>query len=123
MGDIAFLLIIFFMVCSNFVRESNIQYKSPTSVDVEPVEKEGISVVLDKDGKAYVDGAPVAVPELKGLLKGMMESRMEKSGAGASNVVFKCDMGLTLEQFQPTMEAIVGAGGIVIAVGEPRKEE
>ena len=123
MGDIAFLLIIFFMVCSNFVKESNIQYKSPTSADVAPVDDSGISVVVDKDGKIYLEGKPLADSDaLKTKLEALLQGKAADDKKGRS-VVFKCDMGLALEDFQPAMEAIVGAGGVLIAVGDPRKEE
>ncbi|MCJ8332334.1 MAG: biopolymer transporter ExbD [Lentisphaeria bacterium] len=121
MGDIAFLLIIFFMVCSNFVTESNIEYKSPNAVDVAPVDGE-ISVVVDKDGEIYVDGDPVDNPKsLTSTIETMLESAKEKDGA--NYVLFKCHAELTREQFQPVMEAIVEAGGVVIAVGDPAKDE
>lgn len=123
MGDIAFLLIIFFMVCSNFVKETNIQYKSPTAVDVVPVDDSGFSVVVDKEGEIYLEGKPVADSDaLKAALEELLQTKPAED-PNSRNVVFKCDMGLALEDFQPAMEAIVGAGGILIAVGDPRKEE
>jgi len=120
MGDIAFLLIIFFMVCSNFVKESNVQYKSPTASDVDPVDATGVSVVLDQEGKIFLEGKRVPDADtLKSVLETMFEK--QKSGdASTRSVLFKCDVGMRLELFQPVMEAIVGAGGTVVAVGDPR---
>lgn len=120
MGDIAFLLIIFFMVCSNFVKESNIQYKTPASADVGPVDDSGVSVVVDEKGLIYVDGKRVANADaLKSALEGLFAGKGEQD-TKARSVVFKCDKGLKLEMFQPVLESIVGAGGLVVAIGEPR---
>ena len=38
MGDIAFLLIIFFMLTSKFMKESHIEYKSPDSPEARQIE-------------------------------------------------------------------------------------
>jgi biopolymer transport protein ExbD len=121
MGDIAFLMIIFFMVCSDFVRESQIEYKSPTSQYLAPVEKGGLSVAVDREGKIYMDGKPViGTDALKSRLEERLRGKDPKDAQGRS-VLFKCDMRLSRDSFQPVMEAIVGAGGIVVAVGDVRK--
>jgi biopolymer transport protein ExbD len=122
MGDIAFLMIIFFMVCSNFVKESQIEYKSPTSRDLAPVEKGGLSVAVDREGKIYLDGKPlIGADALKSRLEERLRGKDPKDVQGRS-VLFKCDMRLSRDNFQPVMEAIVGAGGIVVAVGDVRRE-
>lgn len=121
MGDIAFLLIIFFMVCSNFVKESQVEYKSPTAEELAAVEKSGLSVAVDKDGEIYLEGKPVAGPDaLKAALKKRLLDKEQKDVKGRS-VLFKCDEKLARDAFQPVMEAIVGAGGIVVAVGDVRR--
>ena len=121
MGDIAFLLIIFFMVCSNFVKESNIEYKQPTAEDLDPVDKSGLSVAVDKDGEIYLDGKPVTGSEkLKSDLEKLLADKEQEDVKGRS-VLFKCDNRLPRDDFQPVLEAIVGAGGIVVAVGDLRK--
>ena len=121
MGDIAFLLIIFFMVCSNFVKESNIEYKQPTAQELTPVEQSALSVAVDKDGEIYLNGKPVTDSEkLKSELEGSLKDK-EQTDAEGRSVLFKCDMRLPRDDFQPVLEAIVGAGGIVVAVGEVSK--
>lgn len=122
MGDIAFLLIIFFMVCSNFVKESQIEYKSPNAEDLSAVDRSGLSIVVDKEGKLYLDGKPVAnADKLKAELEKRLKDKTLEDVKGRS-VLFKCDMKLPRESFQPVLETIVGAGGIVVAVGDLRKE-
>lgn len=119
MGDIAFLLIIFFMVCSNFTRESNVSYKPPQAVDVVIVQDANLSVVVDSKGKIFLNGKEVDTPA---DLQSELESRLQdKTDPEARSVLFKCDLKQVRKDFQPALEAIVTAGGVVVAVGEKRK--
>lgn len=121
MGDIAFLLIIFFMICSNFVREKNIEYTSPKAMDLSAVEESRISVAMDKEGELYLDGKPIADAD---ALKSALEPRLKDKDAmdvKGRSVMFKCDNALLKTDFEPVLEAIVGAGGIVVAVGDKKK--
>ena len=118
MGDIAFLLIIFFMVCSNFAKESNIDYKPPSASDVGPVKDAGLSVVVDVDGKIFLNGRELDGPAtLKDLLEAAL---LDKTDAAEREVLFKCDMTLAKKAFEPALEAVVSAGGVVVAVGQKR---
>jgi len=121
MGDIAFLLIIFFMVCSNFAKESNIKYKPPEAKEVDAVRDAGMSVVMDADGKIYLnghelDGVDSLKTELEGMLKGKTNDTMRE-------VLFKCDLSVMRKVFEPALGAIVAAGGTAVAVGDKRKRD
>ena len=54
MGDIAFLLIIFFMLASNFMKTSNVELEKPDAPSLEQQEPPKCSVLLDKDGQPVV---------------------------------------------------------------------
>ena len=121
MGDIAFLLIIFFMVCSNFAKEARISYDAPQATDVDKVKNAPTSVVLDEDGELYVNGKPVADAQT-------VESLIESFLAGKTTdeermVLFKCDRRIEKRAFEPVLEAITRAGGLVVAVGDKREED
>jgi len=122
MGDIAFLLIIFFMVCSNFAKESNIKYKPPEAKDVDTVRDAGMSVVMDADGKLYLNGQelPEGVESLKTELQEMLKG---KTNDVMREVLFKCDLNVTRKVFEPALGAIVAAGGTAVAVGDKRKRD
>ena len=118
MGDIAFLLIIFFMVCSNFT-ESDINYMPPKASHVETLQSSGVSVVMDKDGRLYLNARPMeSTAALKTELETIFKSRTDPT---KREVLFKCDVNLARNVFEPALSAIVGAGGIVLAVGDKRK--
>jgi biopolymer transport protein ExbD len=61
MGDIAFLLIIFFILASNFAQEAHIDFDPAKSPDIEKMERSQVSVTIDKDGQIWLQGAECPV--------------------------------------------------------------
>ena len=117
MGDIAFLLIIFFLLLSEFNKDKPIEWTPPKSEDIEKNKEKPIARVdIDEAGIIYVDGTPVSdsqavtdilMPKLDGTLSDKQR-----------HVQFKCDSNLGKSQFEPVLQAIAEAGGIIDAVGE-----
>ena len=116
MGDIAFLLIIFFMVCSNFAKEAGIPVDPPRSVDVEPVEESRFAVSVDADGAIYYQGRKVGSP--KALESDLAEALKDIKTDSGRTVHFRCDRSVDKSVFEPVMDAIAAAGGRISAVGE-----
>lgn len=56
MGDIAFLLIIFFMLASNFMKTANADMEEPRSSDLEQQEAAKLSVTMDRNGDIWFEG-------------------------------------------------------------------
>ena len=98
MGDIAFLLIIFFMLTSNFMKQKNIELDKPAGPDVEQVEKAPVSVALDKDGLLWVQGAEVPINGLSGELAAL------RSEGGERPVHVTIDKSARKEAFMPVMQ-------------------
>jgi len=117
MGDIAFLLIIFFLVCSEASKEKqNLKVVLPVSEHVEKLEK-GVAarVAVDEEGQIYLDGQEVETAKdvewgVRALLANAVTDEQR-------HVQFKCDAEMPKEIFQPVLQAIAEAGGIVQAVG------
>ena len=60
MGDIAFLLIIFFLLLSEFNKDKNVPMELPQSSKVEQVKFSiAARVDIDKDGNIFLDGISV----------------------------------------------------------------
>ena len=120
MGDIAFLLIIFFMVCSELSKEKDVPLVLPMSEYVEKIEKDiAARVQIDEMGQIYLDGQGVAGP--KDVEWGVRALLANTVSDAQRHVQFKCDAALPRDTFEPVLQAIAEAGGIVEAVGE--KEE
>jgi len=74
MADVAFQLIIFFMICSTFAREAGITVKPPVAPGLEHIRESNTSVSIDASGRIYVQGRRVhdalsAEAELMDILK------------------------------------------------------
>jgi biopolymer transport protein ExbD len=119
MGDIAMLLIIFFMVCSNFAKNAGVNLKPPTSVDIDKMKESATWVSIDNIGKYRVNGAEV--PDAKSIKVAVECLIGKRTNAEARMVVFQCDAAIDKKTFEPVIEAISEAGGTVAAMGEKRR--
>lgn len=114
MGDIAFLLIIFFILASNFMKSANIEAEKPSSPEAYAVDDPQVEVVVDKSGKCYVQGVEV---ESSLVESAVLQALGEKRDKPVSLLV---DKDLTKKSFMPAVEALGAAGVKVILVGEKR---
>jgi biopolymer transport protein ExbD len=66
--DVVFILLIFFMVSTTFQRESEIKIELPEA-SAEPLEekKESLEIVIDADGRYFIDEQQVVNTELDTL--------------------------------------------------------
>ena len=116
LGDIAFLLITFFMFCSTFSRTGGGKIAQPEAPNLTQLEEGKVSVDIDEDGKIYVQGQIVpdaaAVETSVGLL---IEGATTDQG---KTVMFKCDKKITKQVFEPVLGAIAKAGATIAALGE-----
>lgn len=118
MGDIAFLLIIFFLVCSEASKDnSKLKLEPPVS---EHVKKTKVTVVarvdIDENGQIYLDGAQVE--GAKAVEGGVRNAVANTVSDEQRHVQLRCDKSQPREIFQPVLQAIAEAGGIIEAVGE-----
>ncbi len=80
MADIAFLLIIFFMLTAVFVTTRGLQFNlpedDPTQLDVQPEESTHIKII--GEGQYLVDKTPMTLEQMGGYIKVKMEQNPEK---------------------------------------------
>jgi biopolymer transport protein ExbD len=118
MGDIAFLLIIFFLVCSEVSKDKpDLKAVLPLSEYVEKSEATvAARVAVDETGQIFLDG--VAVASAKDVEWGVRALLANTVADDQRHVQFKCDADLPKETFEPILRAIAEAGGVIDAVGE-----
>jgi biopolymer transport protein ExbD len=116
MGDIAFLLIIFFILASNFAKDAGFTLIPPRSLDVEKVEQSRITVAIDSSYQVLCQGKPAG--GLSGLRAILADLLKDAKTDAQRTVWFRCDSSAPLELFEPVLGAISEAGGIVAAVGD-----
>ena len=76
MGDIAFLLIIFFMVCSEVTKEKKLNVTLPTSEHVEKNDDTLVArIAVDEAGQIYFDGRAVdSAKDVEWGVRAMLEN-------------------------------------------------
>lgn len=116
MGDIAFLLIIFFVLTTVFVQEANIESKPPASEDIEPIPKPPrVSVIMDEDGLLYLNGERIAVESLESYVTAMLENKKDRV------VMVKIHKDLTADTFRPVLMALSKADANMDMIGDLKK--
>jgi len=113
-GDIAFLLIIFFMVASVFMREANLKVTPAESSDIDKVKHESISVVMDEAGALWLQGEACQPDALEPALAYLLKDRTEKK------VFLKIDRKREQREFGPVLMAMAEAGAEVVLIGDKR---
>ena len=121
-GDIAFLLVIFFVLCSRVAKDPSVDMTPPNTVKVDELEDYPIVVVIDNEGQIYFQGEPVAGPDqVEAGVRFLVEGRTTDR---ARTVLFRCDRDVVgTHVFLPVMEAIAKGGGKIAAAGEESKPD
>ena len=79
MTDIIFLLLIFFMLTSNFVTPSGLPVSLPSS-KTSAIVMQKISVTITGDLKYYLNEKPVALAEIEPQLAALLQGTQEGEG-------------------------------------------
>ena len=116
MGDIAFLLIIFFMVCSRFAKDPGVNIDAPTTIEVTKLDDFPIVVLIDSEGTIFFQGEQIAGAEqVENEVRALVEG---KTNQKARTVLFRCDRTVGKHIFEPVIEAIAKGGGQIAAAGD-----
>jgi len=120
MADIAFLLIIFFMVCSRFAKDPGKEIDPPTTLKVNQLDDYPMVVLIDKKGNLYFQGQSVGGHEqIEEEVRRYVEGRTDEK---SRTVLVRCDRTVLKHVFEPVYEAIAKGGGQIAAVGKQSKE-
>lgn len=119
MGDIAFLLLIFFVILARATDDSHLVWRPADEPDLEPAGQALASVVIDQDQRLFLNGGEAAVETLAGSL----EQLLGDAATGGRIVHLKIDREVPAEIFEPVIEAVSAAGGDLVHVLEPADAE
>ncbi|MHC4885215.1 MAG: ExbD/TolR family protein [Planctomycetota bacterium] len=123
-SDIAFLLIIFFILTTTFVKPAGEKLQMPAGQDSkESAEDKTLTIGLKGDTIRFGKGddmKPVALEELKILLEG---EGFESKGEAERNVIIDSDKSVLYETYFRVVMAVTKAGGVVAIVDKKGKKE
>ena len=114
MGDIAFLLIIFFILAS--IPKGKIELTHAEAENLGEIEKANISVTMDENGQCFFQGKPVAVKSLTNRLKSHFADQPPEQ-KNNRRVIVEIDKNQIYEVYKHVYSSVSEAGGIVMAQG------
>ena len=102
--DIVFLLLIYFLLTTNFMVEEGIKIKLPQAKAAAPQTEEVITVYVDQQGRAFLGTQEVSIARLFDRLKDMIGGRENKL------VVVRADRAVILNKAVKVMDVAKAAG-------------
>ena len=111
MGDIAFLLIIFFILAGNFMKD-NMKFTPPVSMDLESQEAPQVTVVMDESGEVWLQGINIPIDSLSDGVQNMVGEHRDRP------VHVKIHRTIERKDFLPVIEALSEAGVKIVLAGD-----
>jgi len=117
--DVLFLFIIFFTLTSTFKRVGELELRLPDSSTAQPApagaEALELELVATEDGRLLLEGAPLALPELKSALTRLHAASPER------RVLIKAEAGVTHGEVVRLLDIVREAGFPGVGIGTERK--
>ena len=102
--DIVFLLLIYFLLTTNFITESGIHVHLPKAAASGKQTRQEIIVSIDTAGNTYIENRAVAAGDLLDRLKDLIRDNPDQT------VVIKADRSIPLEKAVNVMDIARAAG-------------
>ena len=101
--DVLFLLVVFFMVSTVMSYDKGIGVKIPETGAPGRISTKGVSVLVDREGKVFVDGNPVSLERLGDTVA----ERRKVSGGG---LILRSDQETRYQAIADVMDRLIAAG-------------
>ena len=118
MGDIAFNLLIFFVILARAQDDSHLQWTPAEARNIESAGHSVVSVLIDTDEKLYLNGQPVG----ESGLEMKIDELLGDLPVGERIVLLKVHRDATALRFEPVIEAISSAGGELVHIVEEDRD-
>jgi biopolymer transport protein ExbD len=113
--DMVFILLIFFVITTNFNRETGIDVTKPTSQSAMSLGQKTILVGISREGTVHIHGRQVTLEGLTGILSREIQQRPD------AQVVIVGDEGSTLGRSVEVMDICTRAGVTKVSVSAEQK--
>ena len=110
MLDVVFILLIFFIVTANFIKDPGLEINRPDSETAELTDNAAILIAIGPAGEIYMDGRRIDVRQVKANVIRLMAENPQ----GA--VVMQADEKATAEKIIAVMDEVREAGVIDISI-------
>lgn len=119
MGDIAFNLLIFFVILARAQDDSHLQWTPARAANIESAGHSRVSIVIDRENRLYLNGGEIGVAQLADAV----QQALGDQPAGDRVVLLKVHQEILAQRFEPVIEAISEAGGDLVHIVEDEKGE
>ncbi len=109
--DMVFILLIFFMVTTTFVKDAQVDLDRPSAQSASPASSKAIRVTLDRTGELYVAGRPVR----PWMLQSAVRERLR--GAESRPVLIVTDKSIRAQRLLRVIDEcrLAGANDVAVA--------
>lgn len=114
MADIAFNLVLFFIIMAKTQDDSHIQWEPAKAAETKPVANSRATIMVDKDNKVYLNGQQVGIRDLSDAVARQLSGVTQEN----RTVLLKIHKETLAATFEPIMEAVSQAGGDVVNIVE-----
>ena len=118
MGDIAFNLLIFFVILARAQDDSFLNWQPAKATNLESTGPAKVSVLIDTEDRLYINGQEIGVAQLADRIR----ETLGDAPPGERNVLLKIHRETTAVRFEPVIEAISEAGGDLVHVLEEERQ-
>ncbi len=115
MGDIAFLLLIFFVILAKATDDSHVKWEPAESADLDSTTYSPASVAIDNENRTWLNGKEIGHAQLADAVKDIISSVPDPK---QRVVLLKVHREATATYFEPVIEAVSEAGGKLVHVLE-----
>ena len=112
MGDIAFNLLIFFVILARAQDDSHLQWQAAEASNLQSSGQSKVSVLIDNQNKLYLNGHELGQLQLASEI----EKLLGDLPAGQRTVLLKVHKQATALYYEPVIESISEAGGDLVHV-------
>lgn len=118
MGDIAFNLLIFFVILARAQDDSHLNWTPAESPKIEAAGASRASVLIDSHNKLYLNGQPIGLSQLGGEVKELLG----EAPVGDRVVLLKVHRDAQANLFEPVIEALSESGGELVHILDEKRE-
>ena len=118
MGDIAFNLLIFFVILARANDDSHLHWNPAQARNTESAGHSVVSVLVDSENKLYLNGRQIGIASLAASIENLLGDRPP----GERIVLLKVHSETHAQRFEPVIEAVSEAGGDLVHIVENQRE-
>jgi len=113
--DMVFILLIFFMVTTTFVKDMKLDINRPSASSASKAESKIVRVYIDNTGEVYIDNQPVKVWAIQSKVRDLLRTATDK------NVLVITDDGIPVEKLIDVVDECRMSGAKDVAVSTTKE--